>query len=114
MSDELNKDVHEQIMGKCVHEFGNSESLWRNHHSEKLCIKCNNWFHWAEIDRPSYLDWSNYGPLLERLQEDELWPHFLMFVAPFHDNPRKDVLLMLLTPSRGLPLIHKFFCKGEK
>jgi hypothetical protein len=121
MSDDIDKDVHEQIMGKCWHENpddGVSNALY--------CKKCNSVLDGplmacdpqgnkskVKIFCPSYLDWSNYGPLLEKISKHD---EFVIFVAKIvRDEMFTGIKWMedvLLTPSRGLPLIHKFFCKG--
>lgn len=102
--------IHEQIMGKCWHEhmFGTCPSIC------KKCKKSLADYYGYDVDtkkvNPSYLDWQNYGPLLQKLHEREDWFSFISSVY-IKRGSRDTLWSIILDPERGCEAIDKFFCK---
>ena len=104
-TDAIDKSLHEKFFG-CWHEFIDDHEIFRTSNT-KMCAKCQLWFPLGD-ENPSYLSWSNYGPLLEKLKEHEKWETFIFQI--------RSMMLMIncmVIPSCGRQAIWEFFCKEK-
>ena len=64
--------------------------------------------HWdAEFTNPDFSQWSDYGPLLEKIQSEEWWGDFHEVIT-FGEYRSRDVIWTLLNPARGSLALAEF------
>jgi len=117
INDELNRFVHEKIMGQCWHEAEDyyykdpDSDFWSG--MRKRCKKC----HGLPIN-PDYTQWEHYGKVLEKLHAEDMWNKLAYYHLDKYENQDElDVLLVfdeiMHNPLSGLAAIAEFF-RGKK
>jgi hypothetical protein len=106
--EQINKDLHEQVMKKCWHEpfldGGGKES----------CKKCQEYEYipmiYNILKHPDYLNsWNDYGELLAAAKENIQW---YTFVTTRKYSEYKFWSEIMLNPRKGSMAIWEFFCKS--
>ena len=92
--DELNRFVHEKIMGLSLPECDNCGTKYPEH------CGCEAVEIGSGCSLPDYTQWEHYGPLLENVWRKADFAHYVI---------RKIELSDLLNPPRGLAAICEFF-----
>ena len=116
---EINKLIHEKVMGKCWHMADRDAFFGKGWN---LCIFCKELIQ----PNPSYTtSWADYGPMLAWAQGELWWDDFITYMTSFFvQEPTVDDIMgsvsMLLNPLRGSIAIAEFvearpqYFKGEK
>lgn len=120
MSEDINKDLHEKVMGACGHEWYKPAGFIDGH----VCKKCG--LYWPvepEMNHgiPSYTsNSSDYWKLLQKVKEHEKWPDFEIRFRHIKDVNGFTPWLyckftdIILDTQKGSQAIWEFFCKDPK
>ena len=104
-NEELDKLIHEKIMGKCWHEGENVG--W--------CSKCKERWMKAYQKNPSYTtSWADYGKLLEKIRNSTKWSSFKYGSEELCRQDMSEFVDKLVDPRRGCEAIASYFCKEER
>lgn len=107
MTYNIDKEIHEKLMGKCWHEFTSMPSRLL------CCNKCNGVFDRDEKN-PSFLDPGNYFKLWQKIREHKKYPIFRGKLNVISYKDGIDIIdEILLNEVRGREEIYKFFVEGK-
>lgn len=101
---EVNRIITEKVLGECYHIFDNISS-------SDTCVKCKKVYgsnySMCHI-RSDFSTWSDYGPLLEKIQGETWWEDFVAVQWNNGLMPDGDFLGNLLNPTKGSHAIAEF------
>jgi hypothetical protein len=100
--EQINKDLHEQVVKKCWHI---------GYRAIKDYFNCPNCGDIIYLKRPDYLNsWNDYGELLAAAKENIQW---YTFVTTRKYSEYKFWSEIMLNPRKGSMAIWEFFCKSH-
>jgi RNase P subunit RPR2 len=109
--EQINKDLHEQVVKKCWHEFYKTQDYVEyNQDEEYTCKKCGS-IEGRDNYNPDYLNsWNDYGELVRSISEYDL----VQIYAEWKKNWQGHCFtFLMLDPRKGSMAIWEFFCKSH-
>jgi len=108
--DQINRMIHEQIMGEVWHYFEVDDEIPRWRKGQPICKICGE-AQGPYAFNPDYCrDWSAYGKVLEKLEIRSDWEQFLIYCGTINGGTSLwRFAYILLNPRRGCEAIIEFF-----